>query len=341
MRRWYVGMNETKTQFSVLVPVYNVEQYLEKCINSILCQSFSDFELILVDDGSTDRSGIICDDYEKKDSRIRVIHKENGGLVSARKAGARAAIGNYAICVDSDDWIAKNHLETVNRIIKNYKPDVICFSHKEVMNDIYKERLFHYREGLYSRRQIETDIFPKLIYGENGSAFPAAIWSKAFRMSLYKPEQLSVDDQIKIGEDVACVAPCISKAESLYIINKPLYYYRRNNSSMTKNKKPFLWNGPELIYHHHLSRMDSSTFNFEPQINKRTAHALINVVKTQFYKDQSYSNITNIIIQNVENSVYKKAINDCMFSYKSPLKYLAFCLKNKILFPFWLLAKIK
>lgn len=328
-------------QFSVIVPVYNVEQYIEKCICSILDQSYENFELVLVDDGSTDNSGVICDDYQNKDSRIRVIHKENGGLVSARKAGAQVANGSYAVCVDSDDWIAKDHLETLYNLIKKHNPDVVCFSHKEVMNDICEERTLHYREGLYSRRQIETDIFPKLIYGENGSAFPAAIWSKTFRMSLYKPEQLSVDDHIKIGEDVACVAPCIAKAESLYIINKPLYFYRRNDSSMTKNKKPFSWNGPELIYYHHLSRMDNSVYNFEPQINKRTAHALINVVKTQFYRNQSYKKIASEIIQKLENSVYKEAINNCMFSYKSPLKYLSFCLKNKIIFPFWFLAKIK
>ena len=100
-------------EISVIVPIYRIEKYLPECIDSLLDQSFLNFELILVDDGSPDNCPKICDDYSKKDTRIKVIHKENGGLLSARKAGLKAAKGNYIAYVDGDDWVDKFYLDTM------------------------------------------------------------------------------------------------------------------------------------------------------------------------------------------------------------------------------------
>ena len=119
-------------KISIIVPVYNVERYLGKCINSILNQTFADFELILVDDGSTDRSGYICDDYKKKDNRIKVIHKENGGLSSARNAGLDIAKEKYIGFVDSDDFINKNMYEFLYKDIKVNNSDIAICDYEEV-----------------------------------------------------------------------------------------------------------------------------------------------------------------------------------------------------------------
>ena len=97
--------------FSVIVPIYNIEKYIRRCIESVLSQSFADFELILVDDGSPDNSGAICDEYAEKDERIQVIHKENGGLVSARQAGIRVASGDYIFHLDGDDAVLPDALD--------------------------------------------------------------------------------------------------------------------------------------------------------------------------------------------------------------------------------------
>ena len=97
--------------FSVIVPVYNIERYLEKCVDSILNNTYKNFELILVDDGAPDGCPRICDSYSEKDKRVRVIHKKNGGLVSARQAGIEIATGDYVVCVDGDDWVSENYLE--------------------------------------------------------------------------------------------------------------------------------------------------------------------------------------------------------------------------------------
>lgn len=122
-------------KISVIVPVYNVELYLERCIKSILCQTYKDFELLLVDDGSPDKSGEICDHYQNIDSRIRVIHKENGGLSDARNVGVRAATGEYVTFVDSDDYVKENYIEyLVNLALKN-NADISVGCFKRTMED--------------------------------------------------------------------------------------------------------------------------------------------------------------------------------------------------------------
>ena len=124
--------------FSIIVPIYNVELYLVDCLNSILDQTYKTFEVILVDDGSTDNCASICDEYALKDDRIKVIHKENGGLVSARKAGVNIASGDYALCVDSDDWKGKYNFlkeESVEVVYIPRSPEIRSSQIKKVLFD--------------------------------------------------------------------------------------------------------------------------------------------------------------------------------------------------------------
>lgn len=327
--------------FSIVVPVYNVEKYLETCIKSILEQKYDNFELILVDDGSTDNSSALCDIYMKKDSRIKVIHKENGGLVSARKAGISIANGDYAVCVDSDDWIAKNYLVQLNKIIKKHEPDIICFNHFEISNDRTTIKNIPFRKGFYNKNDIEKEIYPQLIRDTRGKAFPPTIWAKIYKMNLYKTEQLIVNDNIKIGEDVSCTIPCVIKAENMYILDEALYYYRRNDVSMTNIKKPISWDGPELIEKHLRSRIISNNCDFQDQITRRTVQSLINVVRTQFYSEKSYTNIIKEIKLQLSRSIYINAIKKSHFNYLTPTGIFHFFLKHDIFFPFYLLSKIR
>ena len=118
--------------FSVIVPIYKIEKYLRRCIESVLSQTFGDYELILVDDGSPDNGPIICDEYAKKDGRIKVIHKENGGLVSARQAGIKEAVGDYVVNLDGDDAIYDDALESAYQIIHDMHPDIVSCKHVPV-----------------------------------------------------------------------------------------------------------------------------------------------------------------------------------------------------------------
>lgn len=116
-----------KPTVSVVIPVYNVERFLQECVDSVLCQTFKDFEIILVDDGATDSSGVICDEYSKNDNRIKVIHRKNGGLSAARNTGLDAANGEYVYFLDSDDWIKKETLEKLVGLAESDKADVVFF----------------------------------------------------------------------------------------------------------------------------------------------------------------------------------------------------------------------
>ena len=122
----------TQPTISIIVPVYNSEKYLGACIDSILSQYFRDFELILVDDGSRDSSPHICDDYTQKDSRVKVIHKENGGVSAARNDGLDIAKGEYVTFIDSDDWVERDYLSTLSNY-RNY--DIVFFSHRMIYED--------------------------------------------------------------------------------------------------------------------------------------------------------------------------------------------------------------
>jgi len=329
--------------FSIVVPIYNIERYIEQCILSIINQTYTDFEVILVDDGSTDGCPRICDKYAKCDSRIKVIHKKNGGLVSARQAGANKAIGKYIICVDGDDWISKDYLERFAEIIDKYAPDVICCGAIWVYKDKEVKKYVGIDSGYYDRKRIENDIFPILIERKDGGYFAPSIWAKAFRHELYKKQQQLINKFITIGEDIACVKPTLYHSQSMYVIDDCLYYYRQTPSSMTKNKKSFDWNGPRLIGQHLENQIDMNVCDFQEQVYRNVVHNLFNVAVSQFNKDEPFSMIAKDIKEHIEESYYKNAIEKCRFTsikgllasiaLKCKLTFLMYiynCLKNRI-----------
>lgn len=302
-------------KFSIVVPIYHVEKYLCQCINSILCQTYADFELILVDDGSPDNCPTICDEHAQKDSRIKVIHKVNGGLVSARKAGAELATGEYVVCVDGDDWLHEQCLATYYNIIKNDNVDLIISNAEYVFEDETQNRKSNlsYRKGAYQRKDIEDEIFPMLIQNEYAEYFAPSVWAKAFRADLYKKTQLAVPDLIKIGEDGACTIPFVYNAKSMYITDAVTYYYRQNISSMTKEKKAFNWSGPIWIHEHIQNQINLNEFNFKQQLYRKTAHELFTVVVSQFNRNDSYRMIIKDIKDNLKNPIYAECVRKARF----------------------------
>ncbi len=147
---------------SIIVPVYNIGKYLRRCADSILAQSFGDYEVILVDDGSTDSSPAICDSLAFSDSRFRVLHRANGGPWLARYAGLNASAGEYVMFVDGDDWLNEGCLESVAGVLASGPPDLICFGSRYVYPGRTEEQIYPYT-GLYYREQIEKEIFPILM----------------------------------------------------------------------------------------------------------------------------------------------------------------------------------
>ena len=186
-------MSEQKNPLvSVIVPVYNVEMYLCRCIDSILAQTYRNFELILVDDGSPDNSGATCDAYAGRDSRINVIHKENGGVSSARNAGLDSAVGDYILFVDSDDHIAPEHIEL---LIPTDEEDLVCCSMTQSMNGTAS---FHNIRSpqIIPKDKWEEDFWP--FWKENAILSPCL---SCYRMDILQQHHIRFDSRLHIGED--------------------------------------------------------------------------------------------------------------------------------------------
>ena len=221
---------------SVIVPVYNIEQYISKCLESIINQSFKDIEIIVVDDGSTDQSGAICDMYAQKDERICVIHKQNEGLVRARKTGLENSTSEYITYVDGDDWIEKDaYLHMYNDALLT-DAEMLLYNHFESVGS--KDILICHgiRSGFYDRKKIEKDIIPQMIAGEDFFEWRifTSVWDALFKRELIYDIQMQVDNRLTIGEDVACVLPAILSTSSMFISEKSFYHYRQSTTSMVK-----------------------------------------------------------------------------------------------------------
>lgn len=217
--------------FSVIVPVYNVEKYLRECVDSVLSQTFEDFELILVDDGSKDSSSEICDGYAEKDGRVKVIHKENGGQSTARNMGVKAACGEYAVFIDSDDMFCDTHfLEDVkNRLSTD--GDIVVFRYCKYYDDSRTDDCGINLGGLDGKNRAE--LLYELVKRD---AFFCSCWSKCTRMSILKDNGIEFDTSLSC-EDMDWYYNVVSKARTFEVIDKPYVYYRQRENSVTSSFK--------------------------------------------------------------------------------------------------------
>lgn len=236
---WESEVMEYGIKISVVVPIYNVEDYLKKCIESIVNQSYRNIEIILVDDGSTDKSPEICDYYAEVDNRIYVIHKKNGGRVNARKAGTTVATGDYILNIDGDDWIEKDRIEDL--VIKGIMPvraDMIYMhGYVEEYENHSRSRFCNIvKEKTYYGEEIEKQI-PPLLCGIDNMLFVMQIvcsdWMWAIKRELLQEKQHFIDDRIGMSEDIIFVWVCLLSAEHVTVIKQSGYHYVQRDSSIT------------------------------------------------------------------------------------------------------------
>ena len=329
-------------RFSITVPIYNIEKYLDKCIQSVLSQTFSNWELILVNDGSPDSSPAICLRYAEQDSRIKVVNKKNGGLVSARKAGAMNAAGEYIVCLDGDDWMDPKTLEAVDRALTEQGPaDMVCFGYYYASEDGNIPGHEKNRFGYYSRSDIEKEIFPMLVHTESAGYFAPSAWAKAFRKELYIKAQMPVDERISIGEDGALTIPAVMNAQSLIILEDRLYYYRTNPASMTKNKKPFAWEAPVLIFRRINDSADEAGLDFSAQADRRLSHDLFNVAVSRFYSGKPYKEVKKEILQHLAEPDAAGAVRRSRFSGSIQAAFMDFAMKHRLVFLMYVYSRVK
>jgi len=214
--------NRSKKLISIIIPVYNVEQYLVRCVDSVINQTYKNLEIILVDDGSTDNSGKICDEYALKDNRIKVIHKKNGGLPSARNAGLDIAIGEYIGFVDSDDYIVSDMYEHLYNLLLNNKADVSCCN------------FFNFKDNQYVDNQYGVDAV--LNFGEvlcvKQNVF---VWNKLYKRALIG--NIRVDEKLRLGEDLDFNFKVLRKIKKIAYSKEAKYYYFYNPNSIIRERK--------------------------------------------------------------------------------------------------------
>lgn len=218
-------------RFSIIIPIYKVEKYLRPCVDSVLQQTFRDFELILVDDGSPDSCPQICDAYAQQDERVRVIHKTNGGLADARNVGTELAQGEYVGYIDSDDYLIDTRvLERLNERIEARHPDIVHYKFVkwyESDGHIAPCR-FDYRVDTEGKEL--ADIYCELI---DKDAYYNSAWSKVIRRQLLVDNQITFEKGI-VGEDNEWYYHVVMAADRLELIDEPLYVYRQRAGSITK-----------------------------------------------------------------------------------------------------------
>lgn len=296
--------------FSIIVPIYKVEKYIRQCVESVLGQSWKDFELILVDDGSPDGCGKIIDGYAESDKRVRVIHKENGGLVHARMTGASAARGEYILNVDGDDYIEDGCLETLASYAKEYEADVYCFGFYQRSENSAIETLQCFEEGLYDTEEKKKKILDKIIYDPEKPFFTfgmyPSVWSRMAKRELYVKRQMAVDRRIVLGEDLALTVPMMFEAKSIYIINKPFYDYRVIEGSMSHRFNPKTGEYLKLILETVTKRAGVSLdcCRMRQQLGAYCAYMLFDHLVTAARNAESYGEYKEYITK-IDDSVLK------------------------------------
>lgn len=225
---------------SVIVPIYNVEGYLDKCIESIIYQSHKDIEIILINDGSNDSSGLICDKYAERDSRVLIIHKYNSGVVSSRKIGGQIATGEYIVSVDGDDWIEQNYIENFVKLIQQTKKDVIWSISYYKQNDRNEELILADVEKNIELGEIQEEILKK-VKGSCGfqNDIEYSICNKCIRKELYNRVQSQVNDELSRGEDLYFSIVLLTNTNSFYFCRNDGYHYVKRSTSNTNNKSAY------------------------------------------------------------------------------------------------------
>jgi len=215
----------TNPLLSVIIPVYNVESYLTRCVDSILRQTYGNLEVILVNDGSRDGSGAICDEFAARDHRVRVIHKENGGLSSARNAGLEAAHGEYITFVDSDDWIVEDAYEHLLSLLEEYDVKLVCGGNVDVFSKTGTQKLgvCPKKKEIISAEEMVGRMF--MIDGCDSS-----VCDKVFHRSLLEDFHFPLG---KISEDTAVTYKIVLKAGQVAMTDKPFYFYYHRPDSIT------------------------------------------------------------------------------------------------------------
>lgn len=300
-------MNNSKV--SIIIPVYNTGKYLYKCLDSIISQTYSNLEIIIVDDGSNDESPKICDDYALKDNRIKVIHKENAGVSKARNAGIEIATGDYFYFPDSDDYIELDTIEYLINLISEYNCDIVSFEYFVT----YKDREIQHKsnESTYGLFGIEDSHRAVM----EGTPFA---WNRFFSKKSMK--KIFFKEKIYRGEDSLFVHECIEQIDSMWFDKRTLYHYVQSEESACRGKfRPVQLTGMLLFDEYKVLYKDKY-----PKLWKLFCKNFCSLPITLYY--DMYNE------KDIYKSEMKKLHKEFKEKYKESKEIVEFSNKNKIKF---------
>lgn len=289
---------------SIIVPIYNAEQYLNRCMESILKQTFQNYEILLIDDGSTDSSGKICNEYALSDGRIRVYHKLNGGSASARNLGLKEANGDYIVFIDADDIVSPDYLSLLYQTMIDNDADIVQCAYKSILS--YEKQYTEDYIDAYNLKNIYTNIeYLRLFCDKSTYLSTAVLWNKLYRKHLFTDlefmEGKGIDDEFLIYK-------IIFRAKRVAVISNVLYYYYLSPGSQMRSNVPTL------------KRLDcidaiEQQLEFFKQINNIELYNMLlyryySAIIEGYYYVKKYFKSNKILLDNLKNKKknYKEAL---------------------------------
>lgn len=324
---------------SIIVPIYNVEKYIKKCIDSLINQTYDNIEIILVDDGSTDESGIICDHYARNNSRIKVIHKENRGISSSREAGINMVTGEYTMIVDGDDWIDTETVEACVKLLLE-KPNLECilFSYKSEYPNRSDIKHILKKECYLKYKQVEEKVYRRLfgllddelVNPENQHNIESCCM-KLYKTTVIKKGVFFDTSVVGSSEDGLFNMYALYGVKEAYYIDKPYYHYRKNPKSLSNAYRPDLinqWNVlfdemQKVIYEKKLND------NYQKALNNRISLSILGIGLNELSNTgvNVFTHIHNIS-EYINSNRYRKAIK--LFKIKKmPITWKVFLFASK------------
>lgn len=332
------------TTVTIIVPVYKVEKFLDRCVTSLRNQTLRDVEIILVDDGSPDSCPEMCDALAAQDSRIRVIHKKNGGLSSARNAGLKVASGKYVGFVDSDDDVEPDMYEKLLSVMASEKVDFVMSDYLRIpANGSPYLKTLNIRSGRYDKTDLLEEIFPSLIMGENVDYGPLlSVWHCLYKTDFLRSNGFFFDEEVRWSEDNIFSAVVGYHADSFYYLKgEGLYHYYQNPGTITTGYRPGAWDVYCTMNRHLHEVFDSVTdYDFSRQLKLHMIYYACNCIKQAFILPKETA------IAEIQKILYSQELTVAFQNFPMPdvfwkLKIQLYMMRWKLAYPLYLVLSHK
>lgn len=331
----------THTAFSVIVPAYNAAPYIDACIQSVLSQTYRDFELIIVDDGSSDATAAIIEKYEKADDRIRVFHKENGGHTSARNLGLENSVGAYILFVDADDVIEPTVLALCHEQIARHAPDIVVYGFRaqNAPPALFANGI---ADGFYRFADRENGLLENILMSPTGSfVFPKSLSGKAFLREKLLPSQLAVPQDVRVGEDGACFIRMCLNSESVAVTSEASYLCTVNPSSVSHSGDAQALARCLSLFEYYRASIAEKGACIKEQFRRYAVHHLFSSLQFAVAAGVSNAALRAQLRRVMQNPIVKDAVKHARFDKRAKkMRVKHFIVKHRMLFAVrWLVRK--